>query len=247
MRLAVSLFAMGCLLLSGQAWTGQARAQADADPYAAPPPAAAPAAPGQPPAAKPKPKPKPKPAAVPNAGAPGAAPAAAPAADPAAAPGAAPVAAPPKPKPVAPPAKLLDKHADWTSYVHETRGAKVCFAAATPKDMLPKAVKRTNVYFYLTTWQKDGVRDEASLTVGYQLKPDTPVKVMVDSSEFTFFARADKAYIRDPAEERKLLQAMSSGQTLTVQAVSAKGTQTTDQYSLAGLDAAVKKIGEVCP
>jgi hypothetical protein len=239
MRLAVSLFAMGCLLLSGQA-----RAQEDPD---AAPPAAAPAAPAAAPVVKPKPKPKPKPAAVPNPAAPGAAAApAAPAADPAAAPGAVP-AAPPKPKPPAPLAKLLDKHADWTSYVHETRGAKVCFAAATPKDMLPKAVKRTNVYFYLTTWQKDGVRDEASLTVGYQLKPNTPVKVMVDSAEFTFFARLDKAYIQDPNEERKLLQAMSTGQNMTVQAVSAKGTQTTDQYSLAGLDAAVKKIGEVCP
>jgi invasion protein IalB len=200
MRITVSLFTIGCILLSGLAQVSQARAQT------APSPAVRAPAPARAPAVKPKPKPKPRPAA-----------------------------------------KLLDRHADWSSYIHETRGAKVCFAASAPKEMLPVAVKRSNVYFYLTTWQKDGVRDEASLTFGYQLKPNTPLKVVVDGSEFTFFARRNKAYIQNPNEERKLLQAMAAGQTMTVQAISARGTHTTDRYSLAGLDAAVKKIAEVCP
>lgn len=215
MRLAVSVFLAGCLLLPGQSW-------AQAVPDAAQP---APVV---------KPKPRPAPAPVPGA-----------TAAPAAVPGAAP-ATPPKPKPPAPTAKLLDKHADWTSYIHDARGAKVCFTAATPKETLPKGVKRANVYFYLTTWQKDRVQGEASISFGYQVKPDVPVKVIVDGAEFAFFARGDKAYIQNPNEERQLLKALSTGQSLSVQAVSAKGTQTTDEYSLAGLDAAVRKIGEVC-
>jgi hypothetical protein len=215
MRIAVSVFAMGCVLLAGPTW-----AQMDTDSGSG-------GAAAQTPAVKPKPKP---PAAAP------------------AVPGAVPgtPAAPPKPKPLVL-AKLLEKHAEWTSYVQETKGAKVCFAATPPKEMLPVAVKRTNVFFYLTTWQKDGVRNEASISVGYQVKPNTPVRVVVDGAEFTFFARADKAYIQDPNAERKLLQAMAGGQTMSVLATSVKGTQTTDKYSLAGLDAAVKKIGEVCP
>jgi hypothetical protein len=143
----------------------------------------------------------------------------------------------------------LEKHDEWHSYVHEAGGAKVCFAAAVPKDSEPKAVRRSQAYFYLTTWPKDGVRNEASVSIGYPLKPDGPVKVIIGTEEFEFFARQDKAFIKDPATERKLIEVMSSGASpvMIVKGVSARGTETTDQYSLAGLGAAVKKLEQSCP
>ncbi len=163
----------------------------------------------------------------------------------------APKPAAPKPRPVAvaPPAKFLEKHDDWHSYIHEAGGAKVCFAAAVPKDSEPKNVRRGQSYFYVTTWPKDGVRNEASVAIGYPIKPDGPVKVIIGAEEFEFFGRQDKAFIKDPANERKLMEAMSSAASpiMLVKGVSARGTETSDQYSLAGLGAAIKKMEQTCP
>jgi hypothetical protein len=199
------------------------------------PPAAAQPAPKPPAAAQPAPKPAaqpaPKPAEQPKP--PGAA--------------AAPPAAAPKPKPVVPPAKVLARHEDWTSFVHEFGGAKTCFIAAVPKESEPKAIRRGPVYFYLTTWQKDGVRHEVSISIGYPINEQGPVKIIVGDKEFELYGRQDKAFIKNPPEERSLVEAMTGAQVMIVKGVSARGTQTTDQYSLAGLSEAVKKIEEACP
>jgi len=40
---------------------------------------------------------------------------------------------------------------------------------------------------------------------------------------------------------------MAGGGPMTVKATSTKGTQTTDQYSLDGVAAAVQKLEETCP
>jgi hypothetical protein len=57
----------------------------------------------------------------------------------------------------------------------------------------------------------------------------------------------DKAFAKDPAQERKLLSAMASGGPMIVKGTSAKGTATTDQYSLDGVSGAVQKLQEACP
>lgn len=143
-------------------------------------------------------------------------------------------------------AKLLQKFDDWQVFLHETKDEKVCFAAAAPKDMEPKTAKRGSVFFYLTTWQKDGVRNEVSVKVGYSLKADSIPVVAIGPDEFQLYPKDDKAFMRDPAEERRLLDIMRKGQTLTVKGTSSRGTSTTDQYSLKGLGAALKQVETTC-
>jgi invasion protein IalB len=143
-------------------------------------------------------------------------------------------------------AKLLQKYDDWQVFLHETKDEKVCFAASAPKEMEPKAAKRGQVFFYLTTWQKDGVRNEVSVKVGYAFKSDSTPTVAVGNDEFQLYPKEDKAFMRDPAEERKLLDAMKKAQTLTVKGTSARGTNTTDQYSLKGLASALKQLETAC-
>ena len=143
-------------------------------------------------------------------------------------------------------AKLLQKFDDWQVFLHETKDEKVCFAAAAPKDMEPKTAKRGPVFFYLTTWAKDGVRNEVSVKVGYAIKPDSTPVVAIGTDEYQLYAKDDKAFMRDPAEERRLLDSMRKGQTLTVKGVSLRGTNTTDQYSLKGLASALKQVETSC-
>ena len=163
----------------------------------------------------------------------------------------APAAATPakKPAPAAPEvkARLFEKVKDWTVFIYEGAEGRVCFAASAPTDMQPKSAKRTSVIFYVTTWQKEGVHNEVSVRQGYAMKANAIATVMVGGQTFTLSADDDKAYAKDPAEERKLLAAMAAGGPMIVKATSAKGTQTTDQYSLDGIAAAVQKLQETCP
>jgi len=155
-----------------------------------------------------------------------------------------------KPAPVSAPtvkARLLEKIGEWSVFIYEDTGGRVCFAAAAPTDMQPKAAKRTPVVFYITTWQKDGVRNEVSVRLGYSMKPKSAAVVTAGGQHFTLPGDDDKAYTKDVGDERKLLAAMSGGGAMAVKATSAKGTATTDQYSLEGAAAAVQKAQEACP
>lgn len=143
-------------------------------------------------------------------------------------------------------AKLLQKYDDWQVFLHETKDEKVCFAASAPKDMEPKTAKRGPVFFYLTTWQKDGVRNEVSVKVGYSIKPDSSPVVVIGTDEFQLYPKDDKAFMRDPGDERKLVDAMRKSANMTVKGTSARGTNTTDQYSLKGLSAALKQLETAC-
>jgi len=144
-------------------------------------------------------------------------------------------------------ARLLEKIKDWSVFVYEDANGRVCFAAAPPSDMQPKTAKRTPAIFYVSTWQKDGVRNEVSVKLGYSMKAKSAAMVTAGGKQFALTAEDDKAYPKDPAEERKLLAAMAAGGVMIVKATSTRGTATTDQYSLDGAPAAVQKLQEACP
>ncbi len=163
-----------------------------------------------------------------------------------------PAVAKPKPAPAtkaaaAVKARLLEKIGDWSVFAYDDTGGRVCFAAAAPTEMQPKTAKRTPVIFYVTTWQKDGVRNEVSVKLGYSLKANSPATVTAGGKSFALASDDDKAYSKDAGEERKLLAAMAAGGPMVVKATSAKGTATTDQYSLEGAGSAVQKLQEACP
>jgi Invasion associated locus B (IalB) protein len=148
----------------------------------------------------------------------------------------------------APKARLLQKIGDWSVFIHETAGGRVCFAASAPTDMKPRSAtsKRSTVVFYVTAWQKDGVRNEISVKLGYQIKPKSAAAVTAGGRRFSLPADEDRAFTKNLAEEQKLLAAMEGGGSMVVKATSARGTATTDQYSLEGLATAVRKAQQAC-
>lgn len=144
-------------------------------------------------------------------------------------------------------AKLLKTFRDWQVFVHEASDEKVCFAASAPKATSPKGANRGSIFLYLTTWQKDGIKNELSIKVGYTFKSESTPTVAVGSNKFELYPKDDKAFMRDPAEERKLVEVMRKGATLIVKGVSNRGTKTEDKYSLSGLTAALNHVKQVCP
>jgi invasion protein IalB len=184
-----------------------------------------------------KPKPKPKPVAPEPA-----------AATPA--PTAAPAAAVPKPPatPGGPKPTLLGQYGDWGAYTASPGGKKICFAIAKPAsgETTPPNRPRNPAYMFITSRPADKVADEVSIIIGYPFKPGSEASVDVGSTSFALYTQQDGAWIKNATEESHLVDAMRDGQTAVVKGVSAKGTQSTDTFSLKGLSQALERTGQDC-
>ena len=185
----------------------------------------------QAPAAKPAPATPPKPAAPPAAPKP---------------PTAAAPAAPPAPGGVQP--TLLGQYGDWGAYTASPGGKKVCFVLAKPANSStsPPNRPRDPAWMFISTRPAEKVKEEVSVIFGYGLKPNSDANIEVAGGSYAMYTQADGAWVKNAAEEPKLVETMRKGQDLTVKGTSAKGTVSTDVYSLKGLSLALDKIGQEC-
>ncbi len=187
-----------------------------------------------------------------------------PASDPAApAAGAPPAKKPPKHKPAAAAAAtadpaaaaiggvkptLLGQYGDWGAYTASPGGKKVCFAIAKPasSETNPPGKTRNPSYMFIASRPAEKVTDEVSIIIGYPFKPKSEATVAVGSSSFALYTQQDGAWIKNAAEEAHLIEAMRSGQNAVLKGMSAKGTRSTDIFSLKGLAQALDRSDQDC-
>jgi hypothetical protein len=185
--------------------------------------------------APPKPKPAPKPAAPKPAAAPAAAPAAKPA-SPAAA-----VAGGAQPK-------LLGQYGEWGAYSASPSGKKVCFVLAKPTSSttVPPNRPRNPIYMFISTRPADKVANEISIIIGYPFKPGSDATVQIGSTTFALYTQQDGAWIKNAADEANMITAMRSGESAVIKGASAKGTQSSDTYTLRGISQALDRVAQDC-
>ena len=123
----------------------------------------------------------------------------------------------------------------------------MCFIAAQPQAVEPLGANRGPIFFYISAWPKDGVKTEPSIKVGYPVKPDAEMSVTVGTDTFKLFIKGERGFVSDPTEELKLVEALKKGSNAFVKATSARGTATTDTYSLSGLSTALDKLAADLP
>lgn len=143
-------------------------------------------------------------------------------------------------------AKLIDKSGDWSMFIHDAAQKKICFIASQPSSSTPSDAKRDQPFFYVSAWPKDGVKAEISVLLGYPVKKGSDVSITISSSTFKLFAQGDKAFVADPTEELKLIDAMKRGSTMEVSAAAEAGFETTDKFSLSGVTASLKNLDSKC-
>jgi invasion protein IalB len=90
------------------------------------------------------------------------------------------------------------------------------------------------------------VNNEVSVVFGYGLKPNTDASIEIGGGSYAMNTHGDGAWIKNPAEEPKLVETLRKGADVTIKGTSAKGTVSTDVYSLKGLAQALDKVGQVC-
>lgn len=143
---------------------------------------------------------------------------------------------------------LLQTYGDWGAYVGLSGGNKVCFALAQPTSSQtnPPNRPRDPAYLIVTSRPADSVRNEVSVIIGYPFKPSSEATVDIGSTRFSMQTQTDNAWVKDPAEEARMVDTMRRSADLVVRGTSGRGTQTTDRYSLKGLGQALDRVGQEC-
>lgn len=145
---------------------------------------------------------------------------------------------------------LLGVARDWSAYQAQTDDGQVCYALSKPKTTEPKKAARDPIYLLISDWPGRHVRGEFEIVPGYPYKDGEPAVAQLGSAKVEFFTRNDSgagsAWVSDPNDELKLLEAMRGGGTLVVSGVSLRGTHTKDTYSLNGISAMLDKVHAAC-
>ena len=159
-------------------------------------------------------------------------------------------------KPAVPPAaatggappKLLGQYGDWGAYTASPGGKKICFAIAKPTsaETVPPNRPRNPIYMFITTRPADKVTNEVSIVIGYPFKPGSDASAQIGSTSFALYTQQDGAWIKNAGEEAQMVDAMRSGDTAIIKGTSAKGTQTTDTYTLKGVAQALDRVAQEC-
>ena len=141
----------------------------------------------------------------------------------------------------------------WRVYQLGSGANKVCYMLSEPVEKLPRNVRRGKIYFSIMHHPANGVRNEASVSVGYPFssKSNPYARIGTDSFDFDSGVQMEAdpswAWLRNPAHHDRLIDMMKRGNQLVFKGTSARGTLTTDTYSLLGFSKALARLNQNCP
>jgi hypothetical protein len=143
---------------------------------------------------------------------------------------------------------LIGQFGTWGAYTAVANGKKVCFALAKPSASKtnPPNRPRDPAYAFVSTRPAEKVVNEVSVMIGYTLKPGSESTVEVGGASYAMYTQGDGLWIKNAAEEERMVEAMRRSADVVVKGVSAKGTETVDTFSLKGLAQALDKVAQDC-
>ncbi len=143
--------------------------------------------------------------------------------------------------------EFLGGFRDWDAFVERRdKGEKNCYMISVPKETAPKSVKRGEIYIIITHWPQAKIRNQVNVVVGYPFKKDSVATARIDKRSFRLFTDGDRAWAYDDKQDQEMTAAMKKGSKIVVEGESARGTKTSDRYSLNGFSAALNAITKAC-
>jgi invasion protein IalB len=143
---------------------------------------------------------------------------------------------------------LIGQFGTWGAYSATPNGKRVCFALAKPtaSKTNPPNRPRDPAYAFVSTRPAEKVVNEVSVMIGYALKPGSESTLEVGGASYVMYTQGDGLWIKNAAEEEQMVQVMRRSADAVIKGTSAKGTETTDTFSLKGLSQALDKIAQDC-
>jgi len=142
--------------------------------------------------------------------------------------------------------KSLGKFKDWESFVLSQDGNKVCFAQSIPLIRAPKKLKRDPSRLFVTFRPTEKIKNEISVTNGYEFKIKAPVTAKSGKKKFDLFSKGRFAWVAESQDESRLISAMKKASRLMIIGNTNKDEQTTDHYSMMGFTKAYNTAKKSC-
>ena len=142
--------------------------------------------------------------------------------------------------------KSVGKFKDWETFVLSQEGVKVCFAQSIPVVRAPKKLKREPPRLFVSFRPNENIKNEISVTNGYEFKPKAPVAAKSGKKSYDLFSKGRFAWVVDNEDEAKLIVTMKKASRLMIIGNTNKGDQTTDHYSMMGFTKAYNTAKKSC-
>ena len=142
--------------------------------------------------------------------------------------------------------KSVGKFNDWESFVLSQDGNKTCFAQSIPVVRAPKKLKRDPSRLFVSFRPAENIKNEVSVTNGYDFKLKAPVTAKSGKKSYDLFSKGQFAWVVDNKDEQKLIVTMKKASRLMIIGNSQKGNQTTDHYSMMGFTKAYNSAKKSC-
>ncbi len=143
--------------------------------------------------------------------------------------------------------ELVETQGSWSLYADSATPKQVCFLAAQPQAVEPVGANRGPIYFYISAWPKDGVKTEPSVKVGYPVDANKDMTVTIGADTFKLFAKGERGFVSEPAEEQKLIEAMKKGYDRHREGDVGARHQHHRHLLAVGPQPALQKMAETCP
>ena len=162
---------------------------------------------------------------------------------------------------------LVGSYGDWKVYHSGAGKGRICYLLAEPKAREPDDSKRDKAYAFISERPAEHVRNEISFVMGFDVGAGSEAKekkkekkskkdddeeagvaptAAVGEAEFDLIAKGPDLFVKNPAEEGKVIDEMRKGVTLVIKATAKKGHPSTDSYSLSGFSQAIDKAIKDC-
>ena len=142
--------------------------------------------------------------------------------------------------------KSVGKFKDWESFVLSQDGNKTCFAQSIPVVRAPKKLKRDPSRLFVSFRPTENIKNEVSVTNGYEFKLKAPVAAKSGKKAYDLFSKGRFAWVVDQKDERKLISTMKKASRLMIIGMTEKDDQTTDHYSMMGFTKAYNIAKKSC-
>jgi hypothetical protein len=143
-------------------------------------------------------------------------------------------------------AMLLETAGKWQAFTSQQGRSKVCYALSKAESRLPANLKDVEGLLFVATRPAEGVRNEISFVMNFDLKEDVEHQAIIGSERFALVAKGQNMWLKNPAEEPRMLDSLRRGSGLEIKGTSKRGNPTSDKYSLAGMSQTVKRAEDAC-
>ena len=143
-------------------------------------------------------------------------------------------------------AMLLETAGKWQAFSSQQGRSKVCYALSKAETRIPANLKDVEGLLFVSSRPGEGVRNEISFVMNFDLKEGVEHQAIIGNERFALVAKGQNMWLKNPAEEPRMLDALRRGAGLEVKGTSKRGNPTSDKYSLAGISQIVKRAEDAC-